>query len=66
MITEEQIGKFPPETQETIRKGIKDMTANGYDPEYLMLAHDGEVMLDHDAAETGETIKALQRAKKEP
>jgi hypothetical protein len=31
-----------------------------------MLAHDGEVMLDHDAAETGETIKALQRAKKEP
>jgi hypothetical protein len=64
MITEEQIGKFPPETQAAIRKEIKDMTANGYDPEYLMLAHDGEVMLDRDAAVTGEEVKALRQMKK--
>jgi hypothetical protein len=66
MITEEQIGKFPPEAQAQIRKSIKEMTVNGYEPEYLMLAKNGEVMLDHDAAESGELTKALRAIKKEP
>jgi hypothetical protein len=60
MIHETQIAKFVPDKQAEIRQTIESLVKLGHNPDHLMLAEDGTVLIDGEAVTLDSVLRGLK------